>query len=64
MNDIPRSRDAKHPILRQLLTPFYRSTMLRKQRREAKVKENLGKIKANRAAAQDVKALRKAGILK
>lgn len=64
MGDIPKSRDAKHPILRQLLIPFYRSTMLRKQRREAKVRENVGKIKANRAAAADVKELRRRGILK
>lgn len=64
MGDIPKSRDAKHPILRQLLVPFYRSTMLRRQRREAAVKQNVGKIKANRSAAQEVKDLKKRGILK
>jgi hypothetical protein len=64
MGDIPKSRDAKHPILRQLLTPFYRTRMRRLQRAHETTNENMSKVRANRAAANDVKALRKAGILK
>lgn len=62
--DIPKSRDAKHPILRQLLTPFYRTRMKKAQRRTNATRENVDRIKQARAAKNDVKALRKAGILK
>ncbi|MET9890583.1 hypothetical protein ABZZ47_10270 [Streptomyces sp. NPDC006465] len=64
MGDIPKSGDAKHPIWRQLLTPFYRTRACKAQRRTAAVKDNVGKIKAGRAAAVDVKELRRRGILK
>lgn len=62
--DIPKSRDAKHPFLRQLLIPFYRTRMRKAQRRTAAAKDNIGRIKAGRAAAADVKELRRRGILK
>ncbi|MFE0101134.1 hypothetical protein [Streptomyces sp. NPDC059009] len=52
MGDIPKSRDAKHPILRQLLTPFYRTRMRRFQRNQATINENREKIKANREKRQ------------
>lgn len=64
MGDIPKSRDAKHPFLRQLLIPFYRTRMGKAQRRTEATRENVSKIKANRAAAADVKELRRRGILK
>lgn len=64
MGDIPKSRDAKHPILRQLLTPFHRTRINAAKRRTAATKDNVGKIRANRTAAQEVKDLKKRGILK
>lgn len=62
--DIPTTRDAKHPFLRQLLTPFYRTRMRKAQRRTNTTRENVDTIRRARAADKDVKALRKAGILK
>jgi hypothetical protein len=51
-------------IVRQLITPFYKTRTGKAKRRTAKVRDNVGRIQQNRAAAGDVKALRKAGILK
>ncbi|MCX4912789.1 hypothetical protein [Streptomyces sp. NBC_00687] len=64
MTDIPKSRDAKHPFWRQLLTPFYRTRASKAKRRTAATKDNVGRIKAGRAAAANVKELRRRGILK
>lgn len=64
MGDIPKSSEAKHPFWRQLLTPFYRTRMRTAQRRTAATKGNVGRIKAGRAAAANVKELRRRGILK
>ncbi|MFF1713954.1 hypothetical protein [Streptomyces sp. NPDC058268] len=71
MGDIPKSRDAKHPILRQILTPFYRTRMRRLQRSKASIAEhrttideNRAKIKANQSARKYVKQLKKDGTLK
>ncbi|MFJ4828379.1 hypothetical protein ACIP79_00330 [Streptomyces sp. NPDC088747] len=64
MGDIPRSRDAKHPFLRQLLTPFYRSRMRKAQRRTVTTTENVGRLKKNLSARQLAKQYRKNGTLK
>ncbi len=64
MGEIPKSRDARHPILRQLLTPFYRTRMNRIQQRKAATKENLAKVKRNRSDRAYVKQLKKDGMLK
>lgn len=64
MNDIPKSSESKHPLLRQLLTPFYRTRMRTAQRRTSTTRENVGKIKAARSAKEEIKELRRKGILK
>lgn len=71
MGDIPKSRDAKHPILRQILTPFYRTRMRRIQRNLATISENRTTIDENKARAKRarsdrayVKQLKKDGTLK
>jgi hypothetical protein len=51
-------------IMRQLITPFYKTRTGKAKRRTAKTRGNVTAIRRNRAAASDVKALRKAGILK
>lgn len=62
--DIPKSRDAKHPFLRQLLTPFYRTRMKKAQRRTNATRENVDTIRRGRAAKNEIKELRRRGILK
>lgn len=64
MGEIPRSRDAKHPILRQILTPFYRTRMGAAQRRTAATKGNVAKVKRARSERAYVKQLKKDGTLK
>lgn len=64
MGDIPKSRDAKHPFLRQLLTPFYRTRMRKAQRRTEAVKSNMDTVKRARSAKEEIKELRRKGILK
>ncbi|MCX4673018.1 hypothetical protein OG453_41385 [Streptomyces sp. NBC_01381] len=64
MGDIPKSRDAKHPFLRQILTPFYRTRMRRIQRNHATISENRAKIKRARSDRAYVKQLKKDGTLK
>ncbi|QES45284.1 hypothetical protein DEJ49_33645 [Streptomyces venezuelae] len=64
MGEIPRSRDAKHPFLRQLITPFYRTRMGAAKRRTATTKENVGKIKKARSDRAYIKQLKKDGTLK
>lgn len=51
-------------ILRNLITPFYARRTETAKRRTAATKDNVAAINRNRSAAADVKALRKAGVLK
>lgn len=64
MGEIPRSRDAKHPILRQILTPFYRTRMGKAQRRTAATKDNVAKVRRARSERAYVKRMKKDGTLK
>jgi hypothetical protein len=64
MGDIPRTSESKHPLLRQLLFPFYRTRMRRVQRNQAAVSESLSQVRKNLTARQEVKELRRKGILK
>ncbi|MEU6989277.1 hypothetical protein ABZ953_01255 [Streptomyces sp. NPDC046465] len=71
MGDIPKSRDAKHPILRHILFPFYRTRMMRLQHANVTRKDNIATLKANKArirAAREerayVKQLKKDGTLR
>lgn len=51
-------------IFRNLITPFYARRTGKAKRRTAAVRDNVTSINRHRSAAADVKALRKAGVLK
>lgn len=51
-------------IMRQLITPFYKTRTGKAKRRTAKVQSNVTRIRQGRSDAAEVKRLKKAGVLK